>query len=472
MKNLFGKRSVLHHLITALTVPTILVLVLAWVVYQQFEITMKQNAEHYVENLVDSIASRFLSPKLYMRPDGVIVRVPDVNAIAKIAEVLSEFDMPGTFGIYKSNGKLLYAASDPELLARLTGLLKKAGVPEHIHMLGDGYYTAMAFPLEPKGIYIVGAISWKMLFGAMTILVTIWPFIIGGLALVIILAIYFLCIDVIAPLREFNAEALSLKLGFDLPAEKKGGRVPELTQLRHTFALLAQSAIDKEKLTRDYVTDIVRVQEEERERISREIHDGPLQDATALVQRLRLLALDTQNEAVIKKLHNADMIAMAEVKELREICNNLTPPWLDLGIYRAIAELCSHNPHNDNVNIELDSDFSDMDEDDVTPAACLACYRVTQEAISNSVMHGHARNISIKLTKSETRLQLAIKDDGEGFAVPENIKELRVQGHRGLSNMIERMGLVDGTISIKSEIGSGTSVTCEVPLKNNRNGEL
>ncbi|MEG1798688.1 MAG: sensor histidine kinase [Synergistaceae bacterium] len=210
------------------------------------------------------------------------------------------------------------------------------------------------------------------------------------------------------------------------------------------------------------VNDIVKVQEEERSRISREIHDGPLQDVTALIQRLRLMSMDIGSPDIMKdRIGEAESVAMAGVKEMRELCNNLTPPWLDLGITQALTELTERQSIQLGIKISLDLDEISELPNDVT----LAFFRVAQEAVNNSARHAGAKSVRITLRETSGKIVLQIEDDGKGFDVPDNITKLRVKGHRGLSNMKERMSIVGGTLNITSKPGSGTVIRCELPFK-------
>ena len=104
-------------------------------------------------------------------------------------------------------------------------------------------------------------------------------------------------------------------MGEEVPLKNAPEAVTELQKLREALVVLANSAIEKVRLSRRYVNDLVKVQEEERARISREIHDGPLQDLTALIQRLRLLSIDMDSpEERENQLEVSDYVAMAGVK--------------------------------------------------------------------------------------------------------------------------------------------------------------
>ena len=95
----------------------------------------------------------------------------------------------------------------------------------------------------------------------------------------------------------------------------------------------------------------------------------------------------------------------------------------------------------------------------------MAFFRVTQEAVNNSVNHGKAEEVKITLRDLGDKIVLKIEDDGKGFIVPKDITELRVKGHRGLSNMQEIMFLVGCKLSISSS-PQGTVIICKLPIKN------
>ena len=458
----------LYRLVLAFIVPLLLVLFIAWHVYWQFDKIMSDNAEQYLKNLADSVAVRFQTHLIRTPFKQYVMLSFDRNGIKKIAEILSDLNLPGIFAVYRSDGELVYTSYDLDFIQKIIAKLSKNDINRTVRIKTDDgqYYSAMLYPFEDNQLYMVAAVPWNMLFRSMTSLLKIWPFIISSLAIALCFAVYFLCVDVIMPLHAFNKEASTLRLGFELPSLTKKSSVPEIQHLRENFCLIAQTAIDKEQLSRDYITDIVRVLEEERERISREIHDGPLQEVTALVQQMRMIALETNDDKIIHAADKASKVALDSVKELRQICNALTPPWIDLGIYGAIAELCTHNSHSNDVQIDFEGNFMDFEDNEISAATCLACYRVAQEAINNSAVHGHANKITISLSRDDNTIYLKIQDNGTGFEVPENIKELRVHGHRGLSNMKERMLLVGGKINISSNSINGTEITCEVPIKN------
>ncbi|MEG1603296.1 MAG: histidine kinase [Cloacibacillus sp.] len=458
------KKGLLYKLIFALLTPTMMALFFAWIIYDQFESSMESISGSYVQNLVDSVAARLDSKKWSIVKAGA-KNVPVARDINTMASLLSEMNLPGIFVVVQDDGDLVYGTPGQVNLLMEHAADFNALAPVKIRVSGGHYLTGMTYRIPSERLYIVAAVQWQKLFGPMVLLVSVWPFVMGLMAVFMILAIYLLYEKVILPLRDFDDEVSSLRLGYELPAEEAPEAVPELQQLRSTFVVLAQSAIDKEQLSRDYVTDIIKAQEEERERISREIHDGPLQDVTALVQRLRLLELEVDgNQQIMASLDNAEKVAMIGVKELREFCNNLTPPWLDLGLAHSLQELCNRMSVQLGVKIDLEIvDDLEYEENILPLPLCLAFYRVAQESINNSVHHGNSTLISVLLERKNNTIFMRIEDNGSGFTMPEDIKELRIHGHRGLSNMKERIRLAGGTLIIDSKPGFGTITSCEVP---------
>ncbi|MBQ6737947.1 MAG: sensor histidine kinase, partial [Synergistaceae bacterium] len=218
----------------------------------------------------------------------------------------------------------------------------------------------------------------------------------------------------------------------------------------------AQAAVERDNLRNRYVRDIVQAQEQERMDMAREIHDGPLQDVTALVQQLHM-ALDDDNGETVR-IRRTETIAKSVVRELRALCDELAPPWIDLGLSEALTEIAERLSQVYDVLITSDYD-DDVRTVEIENDKILSLLRIIQEAVSNAVRHGNATEVHIQLTKQDNVLILEISDNGEGFD-SENINHetLRVEGHRGLASMTERMSLMGGKLSINSKIGEGTVI--------------
>ena len=437
------KRGLLHQLIIAIFIPAFLALILAWVVYNQFESTMRAVSGNYVENLVDSVAARLDSQKWNIRAGGRGVAEGDA---ATMSQLLSEMDIPGLFAVFSKNGAVIYESpGEIEFLHKWEDSFNSR-TPVKIHDKIGSYYTGVRYDIPNENIYIIGAVSWEMLFGTMVLLVSLWPFVMATLAAFTLLAIFLLYYKVILPLRRLDREILSLSFGRDMPAPDAPGAVPELRQLRSTFALLAQAAIEKgeapARLRHRHSQGAggrTRVDFARNPRRPAAGRDGARPAAAAAQDRPR------GQPEVVASLSGAERVAMIGVKELRELCNDLTPPWLDLGLRHSMTELCNRMSAQLGVEIELDISGEWDEDEEVQPQLCLAFYRVAQESINNSVHHGRASDVHVSLAREADRIVMTVKDNGDGFAVPVSgdFRELRVRGHRGLSNMSERIRLAE-----------------------------
>lgn len=457
------RRNLLLQLTIAVFLPSLGAFLLAWVGFYQFENTMEGLAGSYVQNLARGAAARLESTQWDLRTDGTWRLKKFRPRLRGLGDLTFEdMNIPGMFAIFDEEGNLVYGTSDIPLLSVIWDQPINAMSTQKIKGPDGKTYTVAVYPILETDLFVLAAVSWDNLFGPMVTLTTIWPFIIGMLGLVGIFSVYVMWQKVILPLKDMEEEISQLKWGEETPQKVAPEAVNELQKLREALVMLADSAIDKERLARRYVNDLVKIQEEERARISREIHDGPLQDITALLQRLRLLSMEMDSPCEREKcLDEAERVAMTSVREMRELCDNLTPPWLDLGLSQAITELTERLSAQ--LGIKIITDLQDVPE--LPNEATLAFFRVVQEAINNSARHSGASCVKISLRDTGKKLLLQIEDDGQGFEVPENITELRVHGHRGLSNMKERMSIVGGTMEISSAPGKGTVIRCELPFQ-------
>ncbi|MDR1472136.1 MAG: sensor histidine kinase [Synergistaceae bacterium] len=349
---------------------------------------------------------------------------------------------------------------------RLAGLLESTSglipVGSAGEVLGPGRerFTAAMFHSDDGEYLVVGAISWNDMQSAAAT-VYIWPFFMVAAALWSSMSIWYMWRRIIRPIGRLEREISSIRWGFDPMGGEPIEAVEEIENMRATLVNVSRSVMDTQSANRTFMNDMVNVQEDERTKISRDIHDGPLQDVTALIQRLHLARLPgNAEEDTLRELDLAEKIALTSVKEMRALCDFLNPPWLELGLAQSLTELTERQSMQYGVRI-----FLGVDDDLVLPdPVTLAFFRVVQEAITNSVRHGEAKNIWVDIKKSENGVELTIQDDGHGFDMHESgTHGLRAEGHRGLSNMEERMTLVGGRLKIISFRGEGTCIRGFLP---------
>lgn len=215
---------------------------------------------------------------------------------------------------------------------------------------------------------------------------------------------------------------------------------------------------------------VLMAQEEERGRISRDLHDELGQILTALhleVDWLQSQAGDAPDEVQTAFANTVEMVESAAA-ELRRICKGLRPPLLDdLGLKPASRMLIEEEQARTGLETEVKFRLNE-DELPIDPEVALCVYRVLQEALHNIRRHASASCVNISLTASESALHLSVYDDGIGFDMG------AVRGTHpgfGIAGMRERAYLVSGTIEVRSEPHQGTRVDLRIPLGSENDGE-
>lgn len=219
---------------------------------------------------------------------------------------------------------------------------------------------------------------------------------------------------------------------------------------RQTEEVLKQRDQELAKLS----TRLLEVQEEERKRLSRDLHDNLGQILAA-----SHMALDLAEQAeslLTARAHLSQLKALLDMADerLRQLSFALRPSLLDdLGLLPALQELLEQASVYSSVSLTLRAEgvYHRLPPDVET-----ALYRICQEALTNILRHAQARSATIALWKEEERVRLAIEDDGQGFRVEEVLLARRER--LGLIGMQERVRLVGGTLTILSSPGQGTRI--------------
>ncbi len=237
-----------------------------------------------------------------------------------------------------------------------------------------------------------------------------------------------------------NKKLLSLNNSLKLTRQK----LVEATKQRH------QQELNDQKLRTAY---LIAGQEEERKRLSRELHDG-------LGQMLTAIKLQVEGLAASQSLPNVTtlktLIAQT-IQETRSISNNLMPSALsDFGIVPALKGLAETHRGSSSVDVTLHTNLPAVRFD---PQVEIMLYRVSQEAVSNALRHGDPSHININLFEKDDYLHLIIEDDGHGFRPQRS----RADDGQGIHNMHERVTLLNGKFRLTSTPGKGTKVQVSVP---------
>ncbi|MEW5945419.1 MAG: ATP-binding protein [bacterium] len=203
---------------------------------------------------------------------------------------------------------------------------------------------------------------------------------------------------------------------------------------------------------------IISTQEEERARLSHELHDEIGQQLTAL--RLEIGLLQREYGSVLSAERLRALTAMVEkaTAELRRVCRGLRPTVLDdLGVAQALESLVREfEAHG---AFEMETATMQVDESGVNPETAISVYRVLQEALTNVTRHSGASRVRVSFRQENSTLVLEVLDNGKGFADPERVGE---KGF-GILGMKERAALCGGTVEIESGPGRGTRVVMRAP---------
>lgn len=217
---------------------------------------------------------------------------------------------------------------------------------------------------------------------------------------------------------------------------------------------------------RYYVQQITRVQEDERKRIARELHDDMAPLLLLLLQRLDAISSRPRPKLpdwLKKELEGARKQAVEALEGLRRCAQDLRPRILDdLGLIPALEWMTENLGKKYGVDARVEINGT---EHNLPSEVQLLLFRIAQEALSNIRRHSRASQALVKLEFGKDRVRMTVSDNGHGFELPEKPESLASNGKLGIIGMHERARLLGGSLKIQSELGKGTQVVAEVPLK-------
>ena len=201
--------------------------------------------------------------------------------------------------------------------------------------------------------------------------------------------------------------------------------------------------------------------EDERSRISRELHDEFGQTLTAAKINLQLLRATASDATVAQRLEDSVKMVDGMIRQARDIARGLRPPLLDeAGLVPALDHHLKSLAERSGLHITLDAN---PEVAEAPRGLNTTVFRVVQEAVSNVLRHAHATLIRVTLRTEPGALRLVIEDDGVGFD-PEAVSPRVKRGeHLGLLGMTERVRSAGGTIKLESRAGAGSRIEVVVP---------
>jgi two-component system sensor histidine kinase DegS len=212
------------------------------------------------------------------------------------------------------------------------------------------------------------------------------------------------------------------------------------------------------------VTRIIEAQENERQRLARQMHDGPAQALTNLILQAEICErlFDADPEQARAELGNLKNAVNVTFQKMRGFIFNLRPMMLDdLGLTPTLRQHIQDLEEKTTLSVNLT--VSGKEARLPTPVE-VTVFRIVQELLSNIHEHAHASHAQVVLDIGETAIMLSVEDDGSGFDVNDTLATARQRKGLGLSMIQERVDMLNGQVQFESRIGRGTKVKLHLPL--------
>jgi two-component system sensor histidine kinase DegS len=211
---------------------------------------------------------------------------------------------------------------------------------------------------------------------------------------------------------------------------------------------------------------IIKAQEEERQRVARDIHDGPAQLMSNVVLKAEICErmIDVDLDKAREELRNLKRIVRDSLQDVRKIIYDLRPMSLDdLGLVPTLQRYVLTFQEESGISVSFQT--MGVQPSELKSVISLTVFRIVQEALNNVTKHANARNVGIQLEFLQKSLKLYVFDDGAGFDT-EKLKQRHedISGGFGLVSMRERVELLDGEMIISSEPGRGTRLNITIPF--------
>ena len=247
------------------------------------------------------------------------------------------------------------------------------------------------------------------------------------------------------------------------------GFTPEQVRLAEALAAPTSVAVANTLLFREVESgrrrlrtlsrSLVKLQEDERKRIARELHDEAGQCLSSLRVGLRLLETEVGDPvAVLRRAGELRSVVDRVQDDLHRLAADLRPVSIDqLGLAGALDALASELAHGGGPTVEVET--PGLREGRLAPEVEVGLYRIAQEAVTNAVRHAEASHVSIVVSRRDGRCVLLVEDDGKGM----DLEEAMRSGRLGLVGMRERTEMLGGSLLVESSPGSGTTLVVELP---------
>jgi signal transduction histidine kinase len=262
--------------------------------------------------------------------------------------------------------------------------------------------------------------------------------------------------------RTINRQNRELQRARETLEARVEQRTSEVEAARSKLQQLYERVAVQERARRLLLDRVVSAQEQERQRIALELHDGPIQVLAMLGIRLsscKALLDRGEVQASAEILRQAEERLNAETQGLRQLMSELRPPVLDeRGLAAAIRDYCEAFQRDTGIAVDLNAQpISRLD------ASCeTVLYRIVQEALTNVRRHSRASQVTVRIGETSDGVGVEVGDNGVGFEVTDGTVLAR-EGHFGILGMQQRAELSGGTWGIESAPGKGTTIRVRLP---------
>ena len=365
--------------------------------------------------------------------------------------------------LYKWGDAGDYSSDHPGIAEALQG---NSGTV-YVKVSGDEHVTAYG-PVSSAGWALITEESWQSVVTPALQTSQVAPLALVPALLIMALALWLGTRQIVQPLRKLESEAARLASGDFNTIRKPVGGIAEIQHLQSELVTMANKVQEAQRSLHGYIGAITAAQEDERQRLARELHDDTLQALIALKQRVQLAQLELQSatgDALPESTEIQELGSLTEqtIENLRRLTRALRPIYLeDLGLVPALEMLARETGQAIGISVEFQRQGTEKRLD---PAIELALYRMAQEALNNVSRHAQAKKSSMTISFAENEVTLQVQDNGLGFNLPQNPAEYAINGHYGLLGLHERAELIGASLNIHSAPGKGTEVTIKLPMK-------
>jgi signal transduction histidine kinase len=268
--------------------------------------------------------------------------------------------------------------------------------------------------------------------------------------------------------RTVELAASNLELNLEIAQRKAAEEA--LRKSEHHYSQLLEKSDRLQGQLRQLSRQILSAQEDERKKISRELHDVIAQTLTGINVRLSALKKEAaiNTKGLNRNIARTQRLVEKSVNIVHEFARELRPAVLDdLGLIPALHSFVKLFSKRTRIRVHLKV-FAEVEQLDTTRRTVL--FRVAQEALTNVSRHAQAGRVEVNIQRLANGICMKIKDDGKSFEV-ERMMRSRGRKHLGLLGMRERLEMVGGHFDVESAPGKGTTITARIPFGNGLPGK-